>query len=192
MLLPLSRLCMFYLNFEWFENDPRLTEPDIGSMPLFKDSRRCHHRSRAIEETLGVIHAAPFRIFACVFSELAPARLTGRITQLEGERLRVHQLVESNRQTEKEEWERAINYWVDLICANPSPNSTFDESWFREKSVMTNRDNMTAIGMCLFPEEAFGRVDDHNFAELYHSWRIRAKSSITPGLALFDLSSLPP
>ncbi|TGO40691.1 hypothetical protein BHYA_0033g00450 [Botrytis hyacinthi] len=191
MLPPLSRLGISHLNFEWIENDPRPIEPDIGNMPFFKDPRQYHYNWKVIEEVLGVRHVTPFRVFACVFSELAPAGITGHMTEPTGLELRVRQLVESNRQMEKDEWERAINHWVNLMRQiRPLSESTFDESWFRERNVMLDRDDMTAIGMWLFPAEAFGRVDDHNFAEVYHSYKMRAKSSVTPGLALFDLSSL--
>ncbi|KAF7916888.1 hypothetical protein EAE99_009513 [Botrytis elliptica] len=182
MLPPLSRLGISYLNFEWIENDPRPIEADIGNMPFFKDPRRYLHSWKAIEEALGVRHVTPFRVFACVFSELAPAGITGHMTQPTGVELRLRQLVESNRQMEKDEWERAINYWVNLM--RPLSESAFDESWFRERNVMVDRDDMTAIGMWLFPAEAFGRVHDHNFAEVYHSCKMRANSSVTPGLAL--------
>ncbi|THV53516.1 hypothetical protein BGAL_0048g00110 [Botrytis galanthina] len=188
MLPPLGRLGISYLNFEWIENDPRPIEPDISNMPFFKDPRRYHHSWKAIEEALGVRHITPFRVFACVFSELALAGITGHMTQPPGVEFNVRQLFESNRQMENDEWERAINYWVNLI--HPLSESKFDESWFRESNVMVDRDDMTAISMRLFPAEAFGQVDDHNFAEVYHSYKMRAKYSITPGLALFDLSSL--
>jgi hypothetical protein len=193
MLPPMSTLGISYLNFEWFKNDPRPVELDISRMPFIRDPRRYYYSWKVIEEALGVTHATPFRVYVCVTSEIDPAELWRFRVQPTGEKLGLHQLVESNRQTEKREWETIIDHWVNVWNENPPPNGNkFDESSYRERMVMTaNRDDVTAIGMWLFPEEAFGQVNDDNFAEVYNSYRMGIKSSVTPGLALFDLSFLP-
>ncbi|TGO49962.1 hypothetical protein BCON_0195g00180 [Botryotinia convoluta] len=191
MLPPMSTLGISYLNFEWFENDPRPVEPDICRMPFVKDPRRYHHSWKAFEEALGVRHATPFRVYVCIASELAIAELWGRRVEPTGLELGLHQLVKSNRRTEQEEWATIIDYWVNLFNENPSPGGTkFDESGFRERMVKADRDHMTAIGMWLFPEEAFGQVNNDNFDEVYNVYGMGVKSSVTPGLALFDLTSL--
>lgn len=192
MLPPMSTLGISHLNFEWFETDPRPVEPDISKMPFMKDPRRYHHSWKVIEEALGVRHATSFRVYVCAASEIAPAELWGDIVQPTGEKLGLHQLVESNRQTEKKEWDTIIDYWVNFVNDDSPPNENkFDESSYRKRMAMVDRDDMTAIGMWLFPEEAFGQVNDGNFAEVYNSYRMGVKSSVTPGLELFDLSCLP-
>ncbi|KAF7958111.1 hypothetical protein EAE96_003675 [Botrytis aclada] len=191
MLPPMSTLGIPYLNFEWFENDPRPVEPNIHAMPFVKDPRRYHHSWKAIEKALGVRHATPFRVYVAVASELAIEELWGRRVEPTGLELGLHQLVKSNRRTEQKEFATMVDYWVNLLNENPSSSvKKFDESGFRERMVKVDRDHMTAIGMWLFPEESFGQVNDDNFDEVYNFVGIGIKSSVIPGLALFDVTSL--
>ncbi|CAD6441353.1 695826a5-0d88-4427-af0a-047b1606cc71-CDS [Sclerotinia trifoliorum] len=192
MLPPMITLGISYLDFEWLENDPRPIKPDTSRMPFIKDPRRYYHSWKVIEEALGVRHVVPFRVYVCVSSEIAPVESMGHVRHTE-ERLRLHQVIESNRQTENEHFKAAVDYWAKLF-GHPQPprNERFDESRFREEHVKVDRDDMTAIGMWVFPEEAFGQVDNDNFAKVYyHSYKTTSKSSVTPGLVLFNLASLP-
>ncbi|KAF7866761.1 hypothetical protein EAF04_005603 [Stromatinia cepivora] len=193
MLPPMRTLGISYLDFEWLENDPRPIEPDISSMPFIRDPRRYYHSWKVIEEALGVRHAVPFRVYVCVTPKIAPAELWGYDVQHTGEKLGLHQVVEFNRQTENKQFEAVIDHWVKFWSEHPHwPwDEPFDGSSFRERHVKVDRDDMTAIGMWVFPEEAFGQVNNDNFAKVYDSYKMAVKSSVTPGLALFNLASLP-
>ncbi|TGO20825.1 hypothetical protein BPAE_0262g00020 [Botrytis paeoniae] len=115
MLPPMSALGIPYLNFDWFENDPRPVEPDTCRMPFVRDPSRYHYSWKAIEEALGVRHATPFRVYVCVASELALAELWGSRVQRTGEELGLHQLVKINQQNEQKEWASIIDYWVNFM-----------------------------------------------------------------------------
>ncbi|TGO82722.1 hypothetical protein BPOR_0770g00010 [Botrytis porri] len=132
LLPPMSTLSIPYLNFEWFESDPRPVEPDTCRMPFVRDPRRCHHSWKAIEEALGVRYTTPFRVYVCVASELALAELWGGRSQPTEKELGLHQLDMTNRRNEQEEWTTIIDYWVNFMNENPTAGrGKLDESCFR-------------------------------------------------------------
>ncbi|KAK8065846.1 hypothetical protein PG997_012593 [Apiospora hydei] len=196
-LLPrLDKLGRSCIDFDWLERDPRPVQPDLEQLPFDKDPRRFYYSWRCLEKSLGVARrrtadSPPFRFYVCVANQVprfeqiddegkAMARypLTGSA---------VRQQVHRQRWSESIEWEGTSN--PDVRClgrgqAVPDPSRLLAEGRRKRRE----RGATTALGMWIFPGEAFGQVKKDDLGDLYRQQdRVTVSVSELPGLAVFDI-----
>ncbi|KAK8035206.1 hypothetical protein PG993_010201 [Apiospora rasikravindrae] len=174
-LLPhLDKLGRSCVDFDWLEHDPRPVQPDLEQLPFDKDPRRFYYNWRCLEDSLGVIRrqtaSHPFHFYVCVANQVP------RFEQIdeEGKAMARSPLTKSavRQQVHRERWSEAIEWEAtsrpDVRClghgqAVPDPGSLLEEGRRKQRE----RGATTALGMWIFPAEAFGQVKKTISASLF-------------------------
>ncbi|KAK8063968.1 hypothetical protein PG996_008620 [Apiospora saccharicola] len=190
-----GNLAQSSVSFDWLERDPRpAVGPDLPKLTFRKDPRRFLHSWRNLEESLGVRRPADsaFRFYVAVANAML-----GEITSPEQwilyghptTNLRVRQQV--HRRLWQESYDRQARSAFDRLDPRPAPeHGRFPEDGqgFKERE---GQGAATALGMWMFPGDAFGSIDDCDVGGVYsvpnHDTSTPFSVPGLPGLVVFDI-----
>jgi hypothetical protein len=167
---PMSKIGRSCIGFDYIENDPRPVQEDLKFLAFMHDPRRFYRRWSAIEESLGVRRTDDFSFNVCITSEMEP--LDDDLEAHVLTKLGIQQMVDRNHQVELDLWQHTLQFWGSLF----SPKT--------ERHMQSRENGTTAIGMWVFPGDAFEKENSHiEYEKPKQVFRV----SEPPALVVFDI-----